>query len=198
MTWKQIKFIREKSYKGKVVIWFSLIKKKYLTNSSNREIRERLSMHNPYNMLIMTNKADIKEDNRIKNWVLIEEKENSMTIRQIDKTEQVLEKCSSCELNSNKEKENIANQKVLPVSKEVIARKKTGNLIVEASLARHLVKSQISNKVLSLDLLEALEQNILNRKKVYKFYMNSFFSSQGVIGASWVQISLEHNIVVAK
>ncbi|CAG8822081.1 27628_t:CDS:2, partial [Gigaspora margarita] len=88
--------------------------------------------------------------------------------------------------------QNIANQKVLPVPKEVIAKKKTRNiealapnlldpqLIVEASLARHLVKSQVSNKVLSLDLLEVLEQNILNRKEVYKFYTDGSFSSQGI------------------
>ncbi|CAG8826832.1 16022_t:CDS:1, partial [Gigaspora margarita] len=106
-----------------------------------------------------------------------------------------------CELNLNKGKEvylswirkediqkvypkiqNVVNQKVLPVPKEVIAKKKTENiealasnlldpqLTVEASLARHLVKFQISNKALSLDLLKALEQNTLNRKKVYKFY----------------------------
>ncbi|CAG8856791.1 18161_t:CDS:1, partial [Gigaspora margarita] len=102
--------------------------------------------------------------------------------------------------------QNIANQKVLPVSKEVIAKKKMGNvealasnlldpqLTVEASLARHLVKSQISNKALFLDLLEAQEQNTLNRKEVYKFYTDGSLSSQGVMGASWVQISLEHNI----
>ncbi|CAG8804408.1 21167_t:CDS:2, partial [Gigaspora margarita] len=71
-----IKFIREKLYKGKAATWFSSIEKKYLTNLSNREIRERLSTHNPNNMLIMPDKADIKEDNRIKNWVLVEEKEN--------------------------------------------------------------------------------------------------------------------------
>ncbi|CAG8856246.1 25813_t:CDS:2, partial [Gigaspora margarita] len=94
--------------------------------------------------------------------------------------------------------QNIANQKVLPVSKEVIAKKKTENLTIEASLARHLVKSQISNKALSLDLVEALEQNTLNRKEVYKFYTDGSLSNQGVMGASWVQISLEHNIVVAK
>ncbi|CAG8833749.1 32034_t:CDS:2, partial [Gigaspora margarita] len=110
---------------------------------------ERLSMHNPNNISIMPNKEDIKEDNRIKDW-------DKNVILKTDKTEQVLEKCSSCELNSNKGKEvcfswiwkediqgvyskiqNVANQKVLPVPKE---------LTVEASLARHLVKSQISNK----------------------------------------------------
>ncbi|CAG8836692.1 29990_t:CDS:1, partial [Gigaspora margarita] len=59
----------------------------------------------------------------------------------------------------------------------VIAKKKMGNvealapnlldsqLIVETSLARHLVKFQVSNKALFLDLLEALEQNTLNRKE---------------------------------
>ncbi|CAG8806160.1 34626_t:CDS:2, partial [Gigaspora margarita] len=144
-------------------------------------------------MSIMPDKANIKEDNRIKDWMLIEKKENSMIIKQVvkkrkrevlvehwqnknvilkrGKMEQVLEKCGGCELNSNKEKE------VLSVPKEVITKKKTGNvealapnlldpqLTVEASLARHLVKSQVSNKALSLDLLEALEQNTLNRKE---------------------------------
>ncbi|CAG8828599.1 22516_t:CDS:1 [Gigaspora margarita] len=179
MTWKQIKFIRGKSYKGKVATWFSSIKKKYLTNPSNRKISEGLSTHNPNNMSIMSDKADIKEDNRIKDWVLVEKKENSMIIRQVvkkkkrevlvehwqdknvilkrGKMEQVLEKCNSCELNSNKRKEvcfswirkediqgvypkiqNVANQKVLPVPKEVIAKKKTGN--VEA-LASNLLDS---------------------------------------------------------
>ncbi|CAG8817918.1 10139_t:CDS:2, partial [Gigaspora margarita] len=159
ITWKQIKFIRGKSCKGKVATWFSLIEKKYLTNPSNREI--------------------------------------------------MLEKCSGCELNLNKGKEvcfswiwkediqgvypkvqNVANQKVLPVPKEVIVKKKTGNvealasnlldpqLTIEAFLARHLVKFQVSNKALFLDLLEALEQNTLNRKEVYKFYMDSFLFSQ--------------------
>ncbi|CAG8854517.1 24705_t:CDS:1, partial [Gigaspora margarita] len=248
ITWKQIKFIRGKSCKGKVVTWFSLIEKKYLTNSSNRKISKGLSTHNPNNMSIMPDKADIKEDNRIKNWVLVEEKKNSMTIRWVvkkrkreilvehwqnknvilkrGKLEQVLEKCGSCELNSNKGKEvclswirkediqevypkiqNVANQKVLPIPKEVIAKKKTRNvealasnfldlqLTVEASLARHLVKFQVSNKALFLDLLEALEQNTLNRNEVYKFYTDGSLSSQGFMGASWVQISLEHNIV---
>ncbi|CAG8831625.1 35226_t:CDS:2, partial [Gigaspora margarita] len=96
--------------------------------------------------------------------------------------EQMLEKCGSCELNSNKGKEvclswiwkediqgvypkiqNVANQKVLPVPKEIIAKKKTGN-------------SQVSNKALSLDLLKALEQNPVNRKEVYKFYMDGSLS----------------------
>ncbi|CAG8857283.1 37303_t:CDS:2, partial [Gigaspora margarita] len=61
-------------------------------------------------------------------------------------------------------------------------------LTVEASLARYLVKSQVSNKALSLNLLEALEQNTLNKKEVYEFYMDGSLSSQGVMGASWVQI----------
>ncbi|CAG8835724.1 39538_t:CDS:1, partial [Gigaspora margarita] len=143
------------------------------------EISKGLSMYNPNNMSIIPDKADIKEDNRIKNWVLVEEKENSMTIRQIvkkrkrevlaehwqdknvilkkDKMKQVLEKYSGCELNLNKEKEvclswirkediqevyskiqNVANQKVLPVPKEVITKKKMGN--VEA-LAPNLLDS---------------------------------------------------------
>ncbi|CAG8823841.1 35180_t:CDS:2, partial [Gigaspora margarita] len=151
--------LQRKSCKGKAATWFSSIEKKYLTNPSNREISKGLSMYNPNNMSIMPDKANIKEDNRIKNWVLIEEKENSITIRQVvkkrkrevlvehwqnkniilkkDKMEQVLEKCSSCKLNSNKGKEvclswirkediqgvypkiqNVVNQKVLPVSKE--------------------------------------------------------------------------------
>ncbi|CAG8850603.1 38243_t:CDS:1, partial [Gigaspora margarita] len=38
ITWKQIKFIRGKSCKGKAATWFSLIEKKYLTNPSNRKI----------------------------------------------------------------------------------------------------------------------------------------------------------------
>ncbi|CAG8844846.1 8435_t:CDS:1, partial [Gigaspora margarita] len=127
MTWKQIKFIRGKSCKGKAAIWFSLIEKQYLTNPSNREISEGLSTHNSNNMSIMPNKADIKEDNRIKDWVLVKEKENNMTIRRVvkkrkrevlvehwqdknvtlkrGKLEQVLEKCGGCELNSNKGKE---------------------------------------------------------------------------------------------
>ncbi|CAG8854208.1 39665_t:CDS:2, partial [Gigaspora margarita] len=170
ITWKQIKFIREKSCKGKAATWFSLIEKKYLTNPSNREISEGLSMHNPNNMSIIPNKADIKEDNRIKDWVLVEEKENSMTIRRVvkkrkrevlrGKLEQVLEKCGSCELNSNKRKEvclswiwkediqgvyskiqNVANQKVLPVPKEVIAKKKMKN--VEA-LAPNFLDPQLT------------------------------------------------------
>ncbi|CAG8839244.1 21886_t:CDS:1, partial [Gigaspora margarita] len=156
-------------------------------------ISEGLSTHNPNNMSITPDKAEIKEDNRIKDWVLIKEKEISMTIRRVvkkrkrevlvehwqdknvilkrNKMKQVLEKCGGCELNSNKRKEvclswirkediqgvyskiqNVANQKVLPVPKEVIAKKKTGNikvsapnpldpqLTVEASLARHLSK----------------------------------------------------------
>ncbi|CAG8680210.1 40470_t:CDS:2 [Gigaspora margarita] len=167
MTWKQIKFIRGKSCKGKAVTWFSSIKKKYLTNPSNREISEGLSTYNPNNMSIMPDKADIKEDNRIKDWVLVEEKENSMTIRQKEDIQEVYLKI-----------QNVANQKVLPVPKEVIAKKKMGNvealapnfldpqLIVEASLAKHLVKSQVLNKALFFDLLEALEQNTLNRKEI--------------------------------
>ncbi|CAG8828400.1 21628_t:CDS:2, partial [Gigaspora margarita] len=133
------------------------------------EISKGLSTHNPNNISIMPDKADIKEDNKIKDWMLVEEKENSMTIRWVvkkrkrevlvehwqdknvilkrSKMEQVLEKCGSCELNSNKGKE------VLFVSKEVITKKKTGNvealasnlldpqLIVEAFLARHLERS---------------------------------------------------------
>ncbi|CAG8856474.1 433_t:CDS:1, partial [Gigaspora margarita] len=91
------------------------------------KISEGLSTHNPNNMSIMPKKANIKEDNRIKDWVLVEEKENSMTIRRVvkkrkrevlvehwqdkniilkrGKLEQVLEKYGSCELNSNKGKE---------------------------------------------------------------------------------------------
>ncbi|CAG8855878.1 1033_t:CDS:2, partial [Gigaspora margarita] len=169
---------------------------------------------------------DIKEDNRIKDWVLVEEKENSMTIRRVvkkRKREVLVEYWQDKNVIFKRGKieqedirgvypkiQNVANQKVLPVPKEVIAKKKMGNikalapnlldpqLTVEASLARYLVKSQVSNKVLSLDLLEALEQNILNRKEVYKFYTDGSLSSQGFMGASWVQISLEHNIVVAK
>ncbi|CAG8854545.1 30798_t:CDS:1, partial [Gigaspora margarita] len=91
------------------------------------EISEGLSTHDPNNMSIMPNKADIKEDNRIKDWILVEEKENNMTIRRVvkkrkkevlvehwqdknvslkrGKLEQVLEKCGGCKLNSNKGKE---------------------------------------------------------------------------------------------
>ncbi|CAG8855875.1 10348_t:CDS:1, partial [Gigaspora margarita] len=146
------------------------------------EISEGLSTHNSNNMSIMPDKANIKEDNRIKDWMLIEKKENSMIIRRVvkkrkrevlvehwqdkniilkrGKIEQVLEKCGSCELNSNKGKEvcfswiwkediqgvypkiqNVANQKVLSVPKEVIAKKKTGN--VEA-LAPNLLDPQLT------------------------------------------------------
>ncbi|CAG8472845.1 14461_t:CDS:2 [Gigaspora margarita] len=187
--------------------------------AQNMEISKRLSTYNPNNISIMPDKADIKEDNRIKDWVLIEEKKNSMTIRQ------VLEKCSSCELNSNKGKEvylswiqkediqgvyskiqNVANQKVLPVPKEVIAKKKIGNvealvsnlldlqLTVEASLARHLVKSQVLNKALFLDLLEALEQNTLNRKEVYKFtWMASFLRKFNAISYKYLSWIIDEN-----
>ncbi|CAG8831144.1 12162_t:CDS:2, partial [Gigaspora margarita] len=141
ITWKQIKFIRGKSCKGNAATWFSSIEKKYPTNPSNREISEGLSTYNSNNTSIMPNKADIKEDNRIKDWVLIEERENSITIKWKDKTEQVLEKCSGCELNSNKGKENVVNQKVLSVPKEVITKKKMGN--VEA-LASNLLDPQLT------------------------------------------------------
>ncbi|CAG8826833.1 16023_t:CDS:2 [Gigaspora margarita] len=66
ITWKQIKFIRGKSCKGKAATWFSSIEKKYLTNLLNRKISEGLSTHNPNNMSIIPGKADIKKDNRIK------------------------------------------------------------------------------------------------------------------------------------
>ncbi|CAG8835990.1 6255_t:CDS:2, partial [Gigaspora margarita] len=141
----------------------------------------------------------------IKDWMLVEKKENSMIIRRVvkkKKREVLVEHWQDKNVILKRDKmeqeeiqgvypkiQNIANQKVLPVSKE---------LTVEASLARHLVKSQVLNKTLFLDLLEALEQNTLNRKEVYKFYTDGSLSSQGVMGASWVQISLEHNIVVAK
>ncbi|CAG8513264.1 25150_t:CDS:2, partial [Gigaspora margarita] len=144
ITWKQIKFIRGKSCKGKTATWFSSIEKKYLTNSSNREISEGLSIYNPNNMSIMPNKADIKEDNRIKDWVLIEERENSMTIRRVAKKrkrEVLVEHWQDKNVILKRDKieqediqgvyskiQNVANQKVLPVSKEVIAKKKTGNI----------------------------------------------------------------------
>ncbi|CAG8816658.1 10877_t:CDS:2, partial [Gigaspora margarita] len=175
-----------KSCKGKAATWFSSIEKKYLTNLSNREISEGLSTHNPNNISIMPNKVDIKEDNRIKDWVLVEEKENSMTIRRVvkkRKKEVLVEHWQDKNVILKRGKieqgdiqrvypkiQNVVNQKVLPVPKEVITKKKTGNvealapnlldpqLTVEASLARHLVKSQVSDKALSLDLLEALEQ----------------------------------------
>ncbi|CAG8697377.1 13427_t:CDS:2, partial [Gigaspora margarita] len=140
MTWKQIKFIRGKSCKGKVATWFSSIEKKYLTNPSNRKISEGLSMHNSNNMSIMPDKADIKEDNRIKNWVLVEEKENSMTIRWVVKKRKreilvehwqdknVILKREGRHLRVYPKIQNVANQKVLPVPKEVITKKKMGNV----------------------------------------------------------------------
>ncbi|CAG8856175.1 10180_t:CDS:2, partial [Gigaspora margarita] len=108
---------------GKAVTWFSSIEKKYLTNLSNREIK----------------------DNRIKDWVLVEEKKNSMTIRQIVKKRKrevlvehwqdknVILKRGKMEQKEDIQEvypkmQNVANQKVLPVSKEVIAKKKTGNI----------------------------------------------------------------------
>ncbi|CAG8476037.1 24096_t:CDS:2 [Gigaspora margarita] len=102
----------------------------------------------------MSNKADIKKNNRIKDWVLVEEKENSMTIRWVVKKrkKEVLAEHYGCELNSNKGKEvclswiwkkniqgvypkiqNIVNQKVLPVLKEVITKKKMRNVEALAS-----------------------------------------------------------------
>ncbi|CAG8799511.1 13808_t:CDS:2, partial [Gigaspora margarita] len=107
-----------------------------------------------------------------KREVLVEHWQDKNVILKRDKMKQVLEKCDGCELNSNKGKEvclswirkediqevypkiqNMANQKVLLVPKEVIAKKKTGNvealasnlldpqLTVEASLARYLERS---------------------------------------------------------
>ncbi|CAG8827466.1 12531_t:CDS:2, partial [Gigaspora margarita] len=51
----------------------------------HEEISKGLSMYNPNNMSIMPDKTDIKEDNRIKDWVLVEEKENNITIRRVVK-----------------------------------------------------------------------------------------------------------------
>ncbi|CAG8842961.1 24226_t:CDS:2, partial [Gigaspora margarita] len=113
------------------------------------EISEGLSTYNHNNMLIMLDKADIKEDNKIKDWVLIEEKENSMTIRWVVKKrkKEVLGK-EVCLSWIQKEDihgvypkiQNIANQKLLPVPKEVITKKKTENI---EALAPNLLDPQL-------------------------------------------------------
>ncbi|CAG8559241.1 22128_t:CDS:2 [Dentiscutata erythropus] len=81
ITWYYFKWVKERSSKRKVPIWFKSIENQIITNFDTREIKQDLQTSSTNKLALIPQRVKVSEDKHKLDWILVNNKENSKRLR---------------------------------------------------------------------------------------------------------------------